>query len=83
MDGSAQLLVTVVGDLLGPSISGLERLLQIPTGCGEQNMITLAPNVFVAKYLLARKKMTPELRERIVNNMLVGASPGIVESPFI
>eukprot|EP00438_Fugacium_kawagutii_P019100 Skav234728 [mRNA] locus=scaffold634:699873:710422:- [translate_table: standard] len=50
--------VTVVGDLLGPSISGLDRLLQIPTGCGEQNMITLAPNVYVAKYLLATGKMT-------------------------
>ena len=59
VDGSARLKVTAVGDLLGPSISGLERLLQIPTGCGEQNMITLAPNVYVAKYLLATKKMRP------------------------
>lgn len=72
VDGSAALQVTVVGDLLGPSIRGLERLLQIPTGCGEQNMITLAPNVYVAKYLLATSKMTPELRERVVNNMVVG-----------
>ncbi|CAJ1442526.1 unnamed protein product [Effrenium voratum] len=69
---SARLAVSVVGDLLGPTISGLERLLRIPTGCGEQNMITLAPNVFVAKYLLAVGKMTPDLRERIVNNMVVG-----------
>ena len=27
------------------------------TGCGEQNMVTLAPNVYVAKYLLATGKM--------------------------
>lgn len=72
VDGSAALSVTVVGDLLGPSIRGLDRLLQIPTGCGEQNMITLAPNVYVAKYLLATSKMTPDLRERVVNNMVVG-----------
>lgn len=72
VDGSASLSVTVVGDLLGPSIRGLDRLLQIPTGCGEQNMITLAPNVYVAKYLLATSKMTPDLRERVVNNMVVG-----------
>ncbi|CAE7779018.1 CD109, partial [Symbiodinium pilosum] len=64
--------VTAVGDLLGPTISGLERLLQIPTGCGEQNMITLAPNVYVAKYLLATAKMKPDLRQRVVNNMVVG-----------
>ncbi|CAE7832418.1 CD109 [Symbiodinium sp. CCMP2592] len=72
VNDSARLQVTAVGDLLGPTISGLERLLQIPTGCGEQNMITLAPNVYVAKYLLATSKLTPELRQRVVNNMVVG-----------
>ena len=72
VSGSAKLSVTAVGDLLGPSLNGLERLLQIPTGCGEQNMITLAPNVYVAKYLLATSKLTPDLRERVVNNMVVG-----------
>ncbi|CAE7418019.1 CD109 [Symbiodinium natans] len=72
VEGSARLQVSAVGDLLGPTISGLERLLQIPTGCGEQNMITLAPNVYVAKYLLATAKLTPDLRQRVVNNMVVG-----------
>lgn len=70
--GSARLQVNAVGDMLGPSISGLDRLLRIPTGCGEQNMITLAPNVYVAKYLKATGKMTPDQRERIINNMVVG-----------
>merc|ERR1740130_1825379 len=72
IDGSERLYVSAVGDLLGPTISGLERLLRIPTGCGEQNMVTLAPNVFVAKYLQATGKLTPDLRQRIVNNMIVG-----------
>eukprot|EP00931_Biecheleriopsis_adriatica_P097334 TRINITY_DN7109_c0_g1_i3.p1 TRINITY_DN7109_c0_g1~~TRINITY_DN7109_c0_g1_i3.p1 ORF type:complete len:1657 (-),score=378.22 TRINITY_DN7109_c0_g1_i3:147-5117(-) len=72
VSGSARLAVSTVGDLLGPTISGLERLLQIPTGCGEQNMITLAPNVYVAKYLLAVGKMRPDLRQRIVNNIITG-----------
>ncbi|CAK9008743.1 unnamed protein product [Durusdinium trenchii] len=35
-------------------------------------MITLAPNVYVAKYLKATGKMTPDQRERIINNMVVG-----------
>ena len=30
-----------------PPREGLERLVRVPTGCGEQNMITLAPNVYV------------------------------------
>jgi len=72
VEGSARLAVSAVGDLLGPTISGLERLLRIPTGCGEQNMITLAPNVYVAKYLLAVGQLRPDIRQRIVNNMVVG-----------
>mmetsp|Transcript_58504 Transcript_58504/g.189512 ORF Transcript_58504/g.189512 Transcript_58504/m.189512 type:complete len:1401 (+) Transcript_58504:208-4410(+) len=72
VDGSAWSTVSVVGDLLGPTISGLERLLRIPTGCGEQNMITLAPNVYVGKYLTSVGRLRPDLQQRIVRNMLVG-----------
>ena len=30
---------------------GLEKLLRIPTGCGEQTMIYMAPVVYVLRYL--------------------------------
>eukprot|EP00928_Gymnodinium_smaydae_P015369 TRINITY_DN1567_c0_g3_i2.p1 TRINITY_DN1567_c0_g3~~TRINITY_DN1567_c0_g3_i2.p1 ORF type:complete len:1331 (-),score=254.48 TRINITY_DN1567_c0_g3_i2:57-3512(-) len=69
---SARLSVSVVGDLLGPTLGGLERLIRIPSGCGEQNMISLAPNVYVAKYLQSVGKLSPKLRKRLVNNMIVG-----------
>lgn len=72
VNGSGRLSVLAVGDLLGPSISGLDRLLRIPTGCGEQNMITLAPNVYVAKYLTAMAQLRADIRQRIVNNIVVG-----------
>jgi len=72
INDSARASVSVVGDLLGPTISGLEGLLRIPTGCGEQNMISLAPNVYVGKYLAAAGRLRPELRQRIARNMLVG-----------
>ncbi|CAE8645547.1 unnamed protein product, partial [Polarella glacialis] len=72
VNGSARLTVAAVGDLLGPTISGLDRLLRIPTGCGEQNMIGLAPNVYVAKYLLAMGQLRPEIRQRVVSNIIVG-----------
>ncbi|CAE8622241.1 unnamed protein product [Polarella glacialis] len=72
VNGSARLTVAAVGDLLGPTVSGLDRLLRIPTGCGEQNMIGLAPNVYVAKYLLAMGQLRPEIRQRVVNNIIVG-----------
>jgi len=72
VEGSVRASVMAVGDLMGPSLKGLERLLQIPSGCGEQNMITLAPNVYVSKYLLSVDRMSPEIRQRITRNMLVG-----------
>lgn len=37
---------------------GLEWFLRMPTGCGEQNMIYLAPNVYVLEYLTNTKQLT-------------------------
>lgn len=42
---------TVIGDVMGPSIDGLDHLIQMPYGCGEQNMVTFTPNIFVRRYL--------------------------------
>jgi CD109 antigen len=70
--GSVSARVTVIGDILGPTLEGLERLVRVPCGCGEQNMITLAPNVYVARYLQAVDRLSPELRGRLENNLLVG-----------
>merc|ERR1712224_1155452 len=47
VEGSARASVSIVGDLLGPTLDGLERLVRLPTGCGEQTMITFAPQVYV------------------------------------
>ena len=63
---------------MGPSLSGLERLLRIPTGCGEQNMITLAPNVYVGGYLRAKGRLSPDVTKRITRNLLVGYARGIL-----
>ena len=38
---------------MGPSISGLDKLLKMPYGCGEQNMLKFSPNIFISKYLEA------------------------------
>ncbi|XP_041716976.2 CD109 antigen [Coregonus clupeaformis] len=53
VEGSQRAQVTAVGDILGPSITGLESLIQMPYGCGEQNMIHFAPNIYVIQYLTA------------------------------
>ena len=36
VNGSARAWTTVTGDIMAPALSNLERLLQQPTGCGEQ-----------------------------------------------
>ncbi|XP_030621160.1 CD109 antigen-like [Chanos chanos] len=56
--------VSVFGDILGPSIAGLENLVQMPTGCGEQNMIHFAPNVYLLKYLSTLSQTYEDLQRK-------------------
>ncbi|KAH3871689.1 hypothetical protein DPMN_034900 [Dreissena polymorpha] len=34
--GSQRIVVSAIGDLLGPTVNNLDKLLQMPTGCCEQ-----------------------------------------------
>ena len=45
---------------MGPTLKNLKNLLRMPTGCGEQTITLLAPDVFVYKYLKKTNKLTPE-----------------------
>ncbi|CAH8429710.1 unnamed protein product [Schistosoma turkestanicum] len=38
-------------EVLGPALVNLDSLVRLPTGCGEQNMILVAPNVYILDYL--------------------------------
>ena len=51
----------ILGNVIDTVISGLGDILQIPRGCGEQTMITLAPNVYVYRYLKHTNQFTAEL----------------------
>ncbi|XP_069829442.1 CD109 antigen-like [Dendropsophus ebraccatus] len=70
--GSEEVYITVIGDLLGASISGLESLIEMPHGCGEQNMINFAPNIYILQYLIATNQLTQEIKERAINFMEQG-----------
>eukprot|EP00051_Salpingoeca_urceolata_P027040 m.479780 g.479780 ORF g.479780 m.479780 type:complete len:1606 (+) comp21606_c0_seq1:182-4999(+) len=69
---SARVAITVTGDLMGPSIKGLDRLVRMPTGCGEQNMITLAPLVSVVAYYKATDQGDPETVTKALGFMKQG-----------
>ncbi|XP_071112931.1 alpha-2-macroglobulin-like [Haliotis cracherodii] len=58
-------VLSVIGDLMGPSFSNIGDLLRVPYGCGEQNMINFAPNVFIMSYLKSTNQLTPEISETI------------------
>ena len=70
--GSVRVTLQATTDLMGPSIDGLDRLVRMPTGCGEQNLITLGPVVSVTSYLEETGGMTSELRDRAYNFMRIG-----------
>lgn len=70
--GSENAYIAVVGDILGPSINGLERLIQMPYGCGEQNMINFAPIIYILDYLTKTNQLTNEIEQKSILFMKEG-----------
>lgn len=64
----------VAGDILGRALQNLDGLLQMPYGCGEQNMALLAPNIYILKYLQDTKQLTPAIKEKATNFLTSGES---------
>ena len=44
-------IVFFSGDILGVATSDFLSIIELPTGCGEQNMAKLIPNIVVMEYL--------------------------------
>ena len=68
--GSEMGEVVVIGDVMGPTLKNLDRLLTLPFGCGEQNMINFAPNIYILDYLHGTQQLKPE-SEKISLDYLV------------
>uniref|UniRef100_A0A8C0YDK5 Alpha-2-macroglobulin-like n=1 Tax=Cyprinus carpio carpio TaxID=630221 RepID=A0A8C0YDK5_CYPCA len=64
IEGSARSSVSVIGDILGRALTNLHGLLQMPYGCGEQNMAVLSPNIYILQYLENTEQLTSAIRER-------------------
>ncbi|XP_054650365.1 alpha-2-macroglobulin isoform X2 [Dunckerocampus dactyliophorus] len=62
--GSARATVSVLGDLMGRAIKNLDQLLAMPYGCGEQNMLLFAPNIFILNYLKSTGQLTAEIQDK-------------------
>ncbi|XP_065195479.1 CD109 antigen-like [Sycon ciliatum] len=70
--GSARAVISVVGDIMGPALSNLDKLLTMPYGCGEQNMIAFAPDVFITRYLTASRMTTGSILAKAKRFMMSG-----------
>ena len=72
VEGSEKLLLSITPSLVAQSINGVDDLLNMPYGCGEQNMIFFAPDVEVLRYLSATGQLTPEVRAKAEHFITVG-----------
>ena len=57
---------------MGPTLSGLDHLVRLPTGCGEQNMLNFAPNIFVLQYLNHTNQLNEEIEAKSLSYMRTG-----------
>ncbi|XP_022321696.2 CD109 antigen-like isoform X2 [Crassostrea virginica] len=70
--GSQHVKVTAIGDLMGPTVNNLDKLLRMPNGCGEQTMLGFAPDVFVTNYLSATHQLSSDIEEKALGFMEKG-----------
>ena len=49
---------------MGPALDDIDKLLAMPYGCGEQNMLKFAPNIFVMQYLESIGEVTPDIETK-------------------
>ncbi|XP_077311731.1 alpha-2-macroglobulin-like isoform X2 [Lithobates pipiens] len=66
LENSERAYITVLGDLMGTAMENLDRLLAMPSGCGEQNMVLFAPNIFILEYLQNTNLLTPEIKHKAI-----------------
>lgn len=59
--------------MLGQALSNPEKMITVPTGCGEQNMATTVPNIYLLQYLRATETVTT-LESKIIQNIKIGGA---------
>ncbi|KAG8180430.1 hypothetical protein JTE90_022776 [Oedothorax gibbosus] len=72
VNDSARAYVDVTGNVMGPAIRNLDRLVTLPTGCGEQNLVKFTPNYLVLDYLSDIGKLTDTIKNKAIRNLNKG-----------
>ncbi|KAL7028444.1 hypothetical protein ACKWTF_005838 [Chironomus riparius] len=63
---------TVAGDVFGKALINLDKLIKMPSGCGEQTMLSLAPDIAIYEYLSVSEKLTGTLQGTLQNYIRAG-----------
>jgi CD109 antigen len=69
---SGRAYLTITSSFLTQTIEGLESLIQMPFGCGEQNMLLLAPDIYITRYLQESGQVKPEIMAKAEKLMITG-----------
>ncbi|XP_053410601.1 pregnancy zone protein-like [Nycticebus coucang] len=72
VEGSTRATYSVLGDILGSAVHNLQNLLQMPYGCGEQNMVLFVPNIYVLNYLNETQQLTENTKAKAINYLING-----------
>ena len=64
VEGSGKLLLSITPSLVAQTINGMDDLLNMPYGCGEQNMMFFSTDVEILRYLDATGQLAPEIRAK-------------------
>ncbi|XP_069506667.1 alpha-2-macroglobulin-like protein 1 isoform X2 [Ambystoma mexicanum] len=64
--------ILILGDIMGTALSNIDQLLAMPYGCGEQNMVKFAPNIYILDYLEKTGQMTGPIKEKAVEYLKSG-----------
>ncbi|XP_038963370.1 C3 and PZP-like, alpha-2-macroglobulin domain containing 8 isoform X2 [Rattus norvegicus] len=69
---SARAHFSVMGDILSSAIKNTQNLIQMPYGCGEQNMVLFAPSIYVLKYLNETQQLTEKIKSKALGYLRAG-----------
>ncbi|XP_060240137.1 murinoglobulin-1-like isoform X2 [Meriones unguiculatus] len=72
VNDSARAHFSVLGDILSSAIKNTQNLLHMPYGCGEQNMVLFAPNIYVLKYLNETQQLTQKIKTKAIDYLNAG-----------
>ncbi|XP_030043088.1 alpha-2-macroglobulin-like protein 1 isoform X2 [Microcaecilia unicolor] len=72
VEGSSRAYISVFGDILGPTLHNLDRLIQMPVGGGEQNTMAFVTVIYMLQYLEKTHQLTDEIKTQAYKYLISG-----------